>query len=175
MQHIGYHHRVTRAKDPADYTDADPAYRTQRARRAAAASRDPKRAIDRITDPELAADVAEHAARHARDLADKARRRRTAMPPTDDEVREAEATIAALAKMATEDWTDAELTGMNLCAQLGTDPRGRLGHDKAVRAHLIDPDARRFSPEVAAGFAWAIERRAAGRAGLAGHETETGT
>lgn len=87
---------------------------------------------------------------------------------SDPTPREMASRIAALVKMVTEDWTDAELAGMNLCAQLGMDPRGRNAHDKAVKAHLIDPDARRFSPEVAAGLAWAVERRA----GLAGHETE---
>ena len=59
---------MTKAKPPDQYADADPAYRADRARKAVLASRDPRLIVDRITDPVLAAEIVEVAARRAREL-----------------------------------------------------------------------------------------------------------
>lgn len=67
--------------------------------------------------------------------------------------------LAEIVRMATERWTDEELFTMNLVAQFGDDPHGKSGHDKAVAANLIQPGARQFSPEIAAGLAAAVAER----------------
>lgn len=67
--------------------------------------------------------------------------------------------LAFMVEMTTRQWTDEELVTMSLCAQLGDDPRGAIGHDKAVAAKLIQPGAERFSPEIAACLARAVKQR----------------
>lgn len=77
---------MTARKPPELYTDADPDYRSERARRASLASRDSLRIVDRIDDPELLDEVAELATRRAgalRALRDYPPR--TPEPPDEDE------------------------------------------------------------------------------------------